>query len=128
MKLQGVRKMSLKRGDIYFAELNPVQGSEQGGMRPVLVVQNDVGNNYSPTTIVLPITSRLQKPKLPTHVALSRQESGLTRDSVVLAEQIRTIDKVRLQQKVACLDAITMNRINQAMEISMGIAPERFLN
>ncbi len=105
--------MSLKRGDIYFAELNPVQGSEQGGMRPVLVVQNDVGNNYSPTTIVLPITSRLQKPKLPTHV---------------LAEQIRTIDKVRLQQKVACLDAITMNRINQAMEISMGIAPERFLN
>lgn len=120
--------MSLKRGDIYFAELNPVQGSEQGGMRPVLVVQNDVGNNYSPTTIVLPITSRLQKPKLPTHVALSRQESGLTRDSVVLAEQIRTIDKVRLQQKVACLDAITMNRINQAMEISMGIAPERFLN
>ena len=120
--------MSLKRGDIYFAELNPVQGSEQGGMRPVLVVQNDVGNNYSPNTIVLPITSRLQKPKLPTHVALSRQESGLTRDSVVLAEQIRTIDKVRLQQKVACLDAITMNRINQAMEISMGIAPERFLN
>ena len=120
--------MSLIRGDIYFAELNPVQGSEQGGMRPVLVVQNDVGNNYSPTTIVLPITSRLQKTKLPTHVALSRQESGLTRDSVVLAEQIRTIDKVRLQQKVACLDAITMNRINQAMEISMGIAPERFLN
>ncbi len=119
--------MSLKRGDIYFAELNPVQGSEQGGMRPVLVVQNDVGNNYSPTTIVLPITSRLQKPKLPTHVALSRQESGLTRDSVVLAEQIRTIDKVRLQQKVACLDAITMNRINQAMEISMAIAPERLL-
>ena len=120
--------MSLKRGDIYYADLSPVQGSEQGGMRPVLVVQNDVGNNYSPTTIVLPITSRLQKPKLPTHVALSRQESGLTRDSVVLAEQIRTIDKVRLQQKVACLDAITMNRINQAMEISMGIAPERFLN
>ena len=120
--------MVVKRGDIYFAELNPVQGSEQGGMRPVLVVQNDVGNNYSPPPIVLPITSRLQKPKLPTHVALSRQESGLTRDSVVLAEQIRTIDKVRLQQKVACLDAITMNRINQAMEISMGIAPERFLN
>ena len=120
--------MPLKRGDIYFAELNPVQGSEQGGMRPVLVVQNDVGNNYSPTTIVLPITSRLQKPKLPTHVALCRQESGLTRDSVVLAEQIRTIDKVRLQQKVACLDAITMNRINQAMEISMGIAPEHYLH
>lgn len=116
--------MTLKRGDIFFAELNPVQGSEQGGVRPVLVVQNDVGNNYSPTTIVLPITSRMSKAKLPTHVALSRKESGLSRDSVVLAEQIRTIDKVRLQQKVATLDEMTMARINSAMEISMGIAPE----
>lgn len=116
--------MTLKRGDIFFAELNPVQGSEQGGVRPVLVVQNDVGNNYSPTTIVLPITSRMSKAKLPTHVALSRRESGLSRDSVVLAEQIRTIDKVRLQQKVATLDEMTMARINSAMEISMGIAPE----
>lgn len=116
--------MTLKRGDIFFAELNPVQGSEQGGVRPVLVVQNDVGNNYSPTTIVLPITSRMCKAKLPTHVALSRRESGLSRDSVVLAEQIRTIDKVRLQQKVATLDEMTMARINSAMEISMGISPE----
>lgn len=116
--------MTLKRGDIFFAELNPVQGSEQGGVRPVLVVQNDVGNNFSPTTIVLPITSRMSKAKLPTHVALSRRESGLSRDSVVLAEQIRTIDKVRLQQKVATLDEITMARINNAMEISMGIAPD----
>lgn len=116
--------MTLKRGDIFFAELNPVQGSEQGGVRPVLVVQNDVGNNYSPTTIVLPITSRMSKAKLPTHVALSRRESGLSRDSVVLAEQIRTIDKVRLQQKVATLNEMTMARINNAMEISMGIAPE----
>lgn len=115
--------MTLKRGDIFFAELNPVQGSEQGGVRPVLVVQNDVGNNFSPTTIVLPITSRMSKAKLPTHVALSKRESGLSRDSVVLAEQIRTIDKVRLQQKVATLDEMTMARINSAMEISMGIVP-----
>ncbi len=115
--------MSLKRGDIFFAELNPVQGSEQGGVRPVLVVQNDVGNNFSPTTIILPITSKLSKAKLPTHVELSRRESGLSRDSVVLAEQIRTIDKVRLQQKVACLNEITMSRIDHAMEISMDIVP-----
>lgn len=114
--------MTLKRGDIFFAELNPVQGSEQGGVRPVLVVQNDVGNNFSPTTIILPITSKLSKAKLPTHVALSRRESGLSRDSVVLAEQIRTIDKVRLQQKVATLNEITMSRINEAMEVSMGIS------
>ena len=115
--------MSLKRGDIFFAELNPVQGSEQGGVRPVLVVQNDVGNNFSPTTIILPITSKRSKAKLPTHVEISRRESGLSRDSVVLAEQIRTIDKVRLQQKVACLNEITMSRIDHAMEISMGIVP-----
>ena len=113
--------MGLKRGEIFFAELNPVQGSEQGGIRPVLVVQNDVGNSHSPTTIVLPITSRLTKAKLPTHVELTKVESGLARDSVVLAEQIRTIDKQRLQQKVSSLDDRAMNKINHAMEISMGI-------
>lgn len=113
--------MGLKRGEIFFAELNPVQGSEQGGIRPVLVVQNDVGNSHSPTTIVLPITSRLTKAKLPTHVELTKIESGLARDSVVLAEQIRTIDKQRLQQKVSALDDSAMNKINHAMEISMGI-------
>lgn len=113
--------MGLKRGEIFFAELNPVQGSEQGGIRPVLVVQNDVGNSHSPTTIILPITSKLTKAKLPTHVELSKNESGLARDSVVLAEQIRTIDKQRLQQKVSSLDAAAMNKINHAMEISMGI-------
>ena len=113
--------MALKRGEIFFAELNPVQGSEQGGIRPVLVVQNDVGNNYSPTTIVLPITSKLEKAKLPTHVALNRRESGLARDSVVLAEQIRTIDKVRLQQKISALDGKTMAKIDRAMGISMGM-------
>lgn len=113
--------MTLKRGEIFFAELNPVQGSEQGGTRPVLVVQNDVGNNYSPTTIVLPITSKLDKARLPTHVALKPEESGLARDSVVLAEQIRTIDKARLQQKIASLDSMTMDRIDHAIGISMGI-------
>lgn len=113
--------MGLKRGEIFFAELNPVQGSEQGGIRPVLVVQNDVGNSHSPTTIVLPITSRLTKAKLPTHVELTKVESGLARDSVVLAEQIRTIDKQRLQQKVSSLNDSAMNKINHAMEISMGI-------
>jgi len=113
--------MMLRRGEIFFAQLNPVQGSEQGGIRPVLVVQNDIGNSYSPTTIVVPITSRINKAKLPTHVELSREESGLSRDSVVLAEQIRTVDKARLQQKVTTLDQGAMNRIDQALGISMGI-------
>ena len=119
---------NIKRGDIYYADLSPVVGSEQGGMRPVLIVQNNVGNRYSPTVIAAAITSQVNKAKMPTHIELGAPHFGLTRDSVVLTEQIRTIDKVRLQQKVDCLDAITMNRINQAMEISMGIAPERFLN
>ena len=109
------------RGDIYFAELNPVQGSEQGGTRPVLVIQNDVGNTYSPTTIVLAITSQLNKARLPTHVAVPASESGLSRDSVILAEQVRTIDKSRLRQKVARLDDRTMRRIENAMAVSMGL-------
>lgn len=109
------------RGEIYFAELNPVQGSEQGGTRPVLVIQNDVGNTYSPTTIVLAITSQLNKARLPTHVAVAAAESGLSRDSVILAEQVRTIDKSRLRQKVAHLDDRTMRRIESAMAVSMGL-------
>ncbi|HPS25931.1 MAG TPA: type II toxin-antitoxin system PemK/MazF family toxin, partial [Bacteroidales bacterium] len=88
----------IKRGEIYFAQLNPVIGSEQGGLRPVLVVQNDIGNQYSPTTIVLAITSQINKAKLPTHVELKAKQYGLERDSVVLTEQIRTIDKKRLKQ------------------------------
>ena len=109
------------RGEIYFAQLNPVQGSEQGGTRPVLIVQNDIGNTHSPTTIVIAITSQIHKAKLPTHVELSRDESGLERDSVVLAEQIRTIDKSRLRQTVACLDRQTMRRSAHAMAVSMGM-------
>ena len=109
------------RGEIYFAELNPVQGSEQGGTRPVLVVQNDVGNAYSPTTIVLAITSQLNKARLPTHVAVPARESGLARDSVILAEQVRTIDKSRLRQRVARLEPRTMRRIESAMAVSIGL-------
>ena len=117
----GAKHMNIKRGDVFFAQLNPVQGSEQGGIRPVLVVQNDVGNQYSPTTIVLAITSKINKAKLPTHVELSKEESGLERDSVILAEQIRTIDKSRLQQKVAVLRQGTMTKIDKAIAISVGI-------
>ena len=109
------------RGEIYFAELNPVQGSEQGGTRPVLIVQNDVGNAYSPTTIVLAITSQLNKARLPTHVAVPATESGLSRDSVILAEQVRTIDKSRLRQRVARLEPRTMRRIEDAMAVSIGL-------
>ena len=109
------------RGEIYFAELNPVQGSEQGGIRPVLIVQNDVGNTYSPTTIVLAITSQLNKARLPTHVAVPATESGLSRDSVILAEQVRTIDKSRLRQRVARLEPRTMRRIEDAMAVSIGL-------
>jgi len=110
------------RGEIYFAELNPVQGSEQGGTRPVLIIQNDVGNAYSPTTIVMPITSKIAKAKLPTHVELSSAQSGLARDSVILAEQIRTIDKSRLKKKVAVLDNQSMGVVGAAMAISIGLS------
>ena len=111
----------IARGDIYFAELNPVQGSEQGGVRPVLIIQNDIGNTYSPTTIILAITSQINKAKLPTHVELPALESGLRRDSVILAEQMRTIDKSRLKQKVAELNSPTMERIENAVAVSIGL-------
>ena len=111
----------VSRGEIYFAELNPVQGSEQGGVRPVLIIQNDVGNTYSPTTIILAITSQINKARLPTHVEVSAKESGLRRDSVILAEQMRTIDKSRLRQKVAELKPPTMSRIENAVAGSIGL-------
>lgn len=112
----------VSRGEIYFAELNPVQGSEQGGTRPVLIIQNNVGNTYSPTTIVLAITSQTNKARLPTHVTVPATESGLQRDSVILAEQMRTIDKSRLKQKVAELQPRTMRRIDSAMALSIGLS------
>lgn len=111
----------IKRGEIYFAQLNPVVGSEQGGVRPVLVVQNDIGNQYSPTTIVLAITSQINKAKLPTHVELKADLYGLERDSVILTEQIRTIDKTRLKQRIAVLNEETMQKVDQALLISLDL-------
>ncbi|MBC7342433.1 MAG: type II toxin-antitoxin system PemK/MazF family toxin [Clostridia bacterium] len=113
--------MQVKRGDVFYAELNPVVGSEQGGTRPVLIIQNDIGNQFSPTTIVLAITSQISKAKLPTHVEVDAKRSHLDRDSVILAEQIRTIDKSRLRQKVTTLDDEIMKKVNRAIEISVGL-------
>ena len=110
----------LKRGEIYYADLSPVVGSEQGGIRPVLVVQNDIGNKYSPTVIVVAITSQLDKAKLPTHIELGKN-FGLNKDSVALMEQIRTIDKRRLQEKIGEIDEYKMNQINTAIQISLGL-------
>jgi len=111
----------VKRGEIFYAELSPVVGSEQGGVRPVLIIQNDIGNQYSPTTIVAAITTQISKAKLPTHVEILAEESGLAKDSVVLAEQIRTIDKRRLKEKVSVLNEELMKKINHALEISLGL-------
>ncbi len=111
----------VSRGDIFFADLNPVSGSEQGGLRPVLVIQNDVGNRCSPTTIVAAITSKIGRAKLPTHVQLPRERVRLDQDSVVLLEQIRTIDKRRLGRKVAKLDLELMEQVKEALEISLGL-------
>ena len=111
----------IKRGDIYFADLSPVIGSEQGGVRPVLVIQNDVGNKYSPTVIATAITSQINKAKMPTHIELDANEYGLSKDSVVLAEQIRTIDKKRLKEKIGHLDDNLMDKVNEALEISFGL-------
>ncbi len=113
--------MVVKRGDIYYADLSPVVGSEQGGVRPVLIIQNDVGNKYSPTVIATAITSQVNKAKMPTHIELDANEYGLSKDSVVLAEQIRTIDKRRLKEKIGHLDNKLMNKVNEALEISFGL-------
>jgi len=113
--------MDLKRGDVYYADLNPVVGSEQGGVRPVLVIQNDIGNKYSPTIIVAAITSKINKAQLPTHVEISADDSSLDRDSVILLEQIRTIDKKRLKSEVAKLNGDILERVNSAIEISLGL-------
>lgn len=112
----------IKRGEIYFAQLNPVIGSEQGGIRPVLVVQNDVGNQYSPTTIILAITSQINKAKLPTHIEIKAAEYGLDKDSVILAEQIRTVDKTRLKQRVAQLSDEIMKEVDEALVVSIGLS------
>ena len=111
----------VKRGDIYYADLSPVVGSEQGGTRPVLIVQNDTGNRHSPTVIAAAITSQIGKARLPTHIELSAQSCGLTRDSVILLEQVRTIDKSRLRERMGRLDEPTMNRVDSAIAVSFGL-------
>ena len=112
---------NVKRGDIYFADLSPVVGSEQGGVRPVLIVQNDVGNRHSPTVIAAAITSQINKARLPTHIELTASSFGLTKDSVILLEQIRTIDKRRLLEKMGKLDEGVMNRVDSALAVSFGL-------
>jgi len=109
----------MKRGDIYYADLRPVVGSEQGGVRPVLIVQNDVGNRHSPTVICAAITSKMNKAKLPTHIELRGAQYEMERDSVVLLEQLRTIDKKRLKDRICHLDQDVMNKVNMALEISL---------
>ena len=113
--------MNIKRGDIYYADLSPVVGSEQGGIRPVLIVQNDIGNRYSPTVIAAAITSRQSKAKLPTHIPIEAQGCGLSKDSVVLLEQIRTIDKKRLKERMGTVDDGAMSKVDNAISISFGL-------
>lgn len=112
----------MKRGDIYYADLSPVVGSEQGGIRPVLVIQNDIGNKYSPTVIAAAITSQINKAKMPTHIELEAKDYGLNKDSVILLEQIRTIDKKRLREKIGRIDDGLMESVNNALSISFGLA------
>ena len=111
----------IKRGDMFYADLSPVIGSEQGGVRPVLIIQNDIGNKYSPTVIAAAITSQTGKSRLPTHININSNEYGLMKDSVILAEQIRTIDKSRLKEKIGQVDSATMNQVNSALGVSFGL-------
>lgn len=117
-----VKRMSpIKRGDIFYADLSPVVGSEQGGVRPILIIQNDIGNKYSPTVIAAAITSKLDKSRLPTHIEVNASSYGLEKDSVILLEQIRTLDKQRLKEKMGHLDTDSMNKVNRALTVSFGL-------
>ena len=116
--------MIVKRGDIYYADLSPVVGSEQGGVRPVLIVQNNVGNKFSPTVIAAAITSQINKAKMPTHIEIGAADYGLSKDSVILLEQVRTIDKKRLKERIGHLNENLMDRVNEAIEISLGLEEE----
>ncbi len=111
----------IKRGEIYYADLSPVVGSEQGGVRPVLVISNDLGNYFSPTVIAAAVTAKMEKSSLPTHIDIEKTEQGLDKDSVILLEQIRTIDKTRIKEKVCTLEEETMEKANEALKISIGI-------
>ena len=117
-------EMNIRRGDIFYADLSPVIGSEQGGLRPVLIVQNDVGNKHSPTVIAAAITSKMGKAKLPTHIDISGLAPGLAKDSVILLEQVRTIDKKRLKEKMGHLDEGTMAHVNNAIQVSFGLGAD----
>src|SRR5699024_4836077 len=117
----GCNNLIVQRGEVYFADLSPVVGSEQGGVRPVLILQNDIGNRFSPTVIVAAITAQIQKAKLPTHVEIDAKRYKFDRDSVILLEQIRTLDKQRLTDKITRLDTDMMHKIDQALEISLGL-------
>ena len=116
--------LTVKRGDIFYADLSPVVGSEQGGLRPVLIIQNDVGNKYSPTVIAAAITSKLGKSKMPTHIDVYASQFGLAKDSVILLEQIRTIDKKRLKEKMGHLDSDVMQQVNDALTVSFGLTTQ----
>ena len=113
--------MTVKRGDIYYADLSPVIGSEQGGVRPVLIIQNDVGNRYSPTVIAAAITSQQEKTSLPTHIKINADGCGLSKDSIILLEQVRTIDKRRLKEKMGALDTPSMSMVDRALSVSFGL-------
>ena len=117
----GVFRVTVHRGEIYYADLSPVVGSEQGGLRPVLIVQNDVGNRHSPTVIAAAITSQHEKAKLPTHIEVGGGSCGLSKDSIVLLEQIRTLDKKRLRERMGELDSNSMSAVNSALSISFGL-------
>lgn len=121
--MKGMRKIetAVKRGDIFYADLSPVVGSEQGGLRPILIVQNDVGNKFSPTVIAAAITSKINKSRLPTHIRVDASLYGLARNSIILLEQIRTIDKQRLKEKMGCLDATVMQKVDRALSVSVGL-------
>ena len=111
--------MIIRRGDIYYADLRPVVGSEQGGVRPVLIIQNDVGNKHSPTVICAAITSKMNKAKLPTHVELNTKKCNMIKNSVILLEQLRTIDKQRLKEKICCIDAALQQKVDYALMVSL---------
>ena len=113
--------MVVKRGDVFYADLSPVKGSEQGGVRPVLIIQNDVGNRYSPTVICAAITSQINKAKLPTHIEISSKSCNIEKDSVILLEQVRTIDKERLEEKICRMDSELMKKVDKALLISFGL-------
>jgi mRNA interferase MazF len=121
VSLAGDDKLIVKRGDVFFADLSPVVGSEQGGTRPVLIIQNDIGNRFSPTVIIAAITAQIQKAKLPTHVEIDAKKYGFERDSVILLEQLRTIDKSRLTDRITQLDDALMEKVDVALAISLGL-------